>query len=712
MTHPSSRSQPERRCPDEVLMRRFLDEQLTDVEESRVVQHIEDCLACCRQLEKLSGGKRGWQSLVVDLADSLDSSVTNDTTGSTDTSELRRESEALATASEDALALLGPTDDPTKLGKLGPYEVVGLVGTGSTGIVFKAFDASLHRFVAIKMLAPGYSGQGAARARFEREGRAVASVCDEHVIAIYGVDEFGSVPAIVMRYMPGGSLQQRLDAQGPMTTEEVVRLGMQIASGLAAAHRQGIIHRDVKPANVLLERGVERAIVTDFGLARVADEAAVTHSGLIAGTPQFMSPEQARGESLDERTDLFSLGAVLYALCTGHSPFRSETLLGVMHRVCETEARPIREIRPEVEPWLAEFIVKLLAKRREERFDSAGEVAELLAGELAALQSPTMFAEPERAWRVRAASPLRQALCSRRGVLAAVVLLAVLLGGVWYATGTQRGNQSSGGRTNRAAQDRSSLDSLSSARASFEAAEGVYQAFVFPGKARHQPRDPGSTELDYQIAFRAHRDAMEQGYDPSTSAYRLACLQAMRGEADDAFAWLDAATEAGFGDFAQLREATEFESLREDPRFASALESLRSTETLRAKGRRHYFSEGNYAEAEQVLRCVLQAAPKDDYTALLIGSSLLLQGKRAESAPWHERAKKSVRYASFGHYNAACVAARNADAETALEELRLAIDGGFADPDHIRKDPDLEFLRAYPQFSELVLYAADRSVAK
>ncbi|MCA8969426.1 MAG: serine/threonine protein kinase, partial [Planctomycetes bacterium] len=188
---------------------------------------------------------------------------------------------------EQALRMLAPTDDPAMLGRLGRYEVCGVIGFGSTGVVYKAFDRSLNRFVAIKHLAAGYSAAGAARARFAREGRAIAAVRDEHVIAIHGVDESGGVPFIVMQYVPGGSLQRRIDEQGPMSTAEVARVAMQIASGLAAAHRHGIVHRDVKPANVLLEDGVERAVVTDFGLARVTDEATVTHTGSITGTPQF-----------------------------------------------------------------------------------------------------------------------------------------------------------------------------------------------------------------------------------------------------------------------------------------------------------------------------------------------------------------------------------------------------------------------------------------
>jgi serine/threonine protein kinase len=150
-----------------------------------------------------------------------------------------------------------------------------------------------------------------------------------------------------------------------------------------------LVHRDVKPANILLENGVERVLITDFGLARTVDEASLTCSGVIAGTPQYMAPEQARGEAIDYRTDLFSLGSVLYALCTGHSPFRAETTMGVLHRICKETPRPIQETNPEIPLWLSAIIGRLHAKNPAKRYASAAEVAEILQRHLARLQSPS-----------------------------------------------------------------------------------------------------------------------------------------------------------------------------------------------------------------------------------------------------------------------------------------------------------------------------------
>src|SRR5205085_1816586 len=147
---------------------------------------------------------------------------------------------------------------------------------------------------------------------------------------IYAVEAHKGLPYLVMEYVQGISLQERLDLGGPLGVADVLRIGLQAARGLAAAHDQGLVHRDVKPANILLENGDERVKITDFGLARAADDASLTQSGVIAGTPQYMAPEQARGEPIGPRTDLFSLGSVLYALCSGHAPFRANSAMAVL----------------------------------------------------------------------------------------------------------------------------------------------------------------------------------------------------------------------------------------------------------------------------------------------------------------------------------------------------------------------------------------------
>src|SRR5262245_21003797 len=244
---------------------------------------------------------------------------------------------------DGGLDFLEPSDRPGSLGRLGHYEVQEVVGRGGMGVVLKAFDESLHRVVAIKVMAPQLATSATARKRFVREARAQAAVTNDHVVTIHAVEESGPLPRIVMQFVAGQSLQDRLDRTGPLQLQEVLRIGMQAASGLAAAHAQGLVHRDVKPANILLENGVERVKLTDFGLARAADDASLTQSGTVAGTPAFMSPEQAEGKPVDHRSDLFSLGSVLYAMCTGRPPFRAGSNMGVLKRVCEETPTPIRE---------------------------------------------------------------------------------------------------------------------------------------------------------------------------------------------------------------------------------------------------------------------------------------------------------------------------------------------------------------------------------
>jgi hypothetical protein len=280
------------------------------------------------------------------------------------------------------------------MGRVGPYEVLGVIGSGGNGVVLKGFDPALNRYVAIKLLSPQLADGGAARRRFSREAQAAAAVVHDNVMAIHAVSETQGLPYLVMPYVRGPSLEKRLRATGPLCLEEILRVGMQVAAGLAAAHAQGLVHRDIKPANILLEEGVERVKITDFGLARAADDASLTRSGVIAGTPQYMSPEQARGEPVDHRTDLFSLGCVLYTACTGRPPFRAPTSYGVLRKICESEPRSLRESNASIPVWLGRIIERLLAKEPSRRYASAADVAILLERCLAHVQQPATVGLP------------------------------------------------------------------------------------------------------------------------------------------------------------------------------------------------------------------------------------------------------------------------------------------------------------------------------
>jgi len=284
-----------------------------------------------------------------------------------------------ASAEAEIRKYLQPSSRAGWLGRLAHYDIEAILGRGAFGIVAKAFDAKLHRVVAIKLMNPELASTSPPRKRFLREARTAAAVTHENIVAIHAVEE-EPIPYLVMEYISGKTLQQRMDEHGPLDVPEVVRIGQQVAAGLAAAHAANLIHRDIKPSNILLSDGpTSRAKISDFGLARAVDDASMTSSGLIAGTPMYMAPEQARGETLDHRADLFSLGSVLYQMATGRPPFRAANTVAVLKRVCEDMPRPLDDVIPGIPGWLETIIFRLLEKNRDARYQSAHEVAELLA---------------------------------------------------------------------------------------------------------------------------------------------------------------------------------------------------------------------------------------------------------------------------------------------------------------------------------------------
>lgn len=301
-------------------------------------------------------------------------------------------------------SFLAPPIATGDIGSLGQYRILNCVGRGGMGIVFRAFDPKLQRIVAVKVLAPETAIDPLARKRFEREARSAAAVSHPHLVVIHAVDESYNPPYLVMEFIQGKTLADKIATQGALTVKEILRIGGQVAEGLAAAHKHGLVHRDLKPANILLENGVERAKLTDFGLAKAVDDMAMTRTGDLSGTPQYMSPEQASGGLIDHRSDLFSLGSVLYAMCTGKPPFRADHPLALLKRVCEEVPRPVQQINPDVPDWLSRIVDRLLAKAPEDRFQKASDVAVLLQKCLAKLQSGSSNAKPTRNSKQQAAA--------------------------------------------------------------------------------------------------------------------------------------------------------------------------------------------------------------------------------------------------------------------------------------------------------------------
>lgn len=339
--------------------------------------HIESCELCQGRMETVACNGMTWNEV---------SGLLKSDVGATDLDDA--DSEPQEHWDQSAKKLLQPSDHPDSLGRFGRYEIMEVLGRGGMGIVMRGYDKALNRHSAIKVLTPELASSAAARRRFSREARSAAAVVHPHVVPIQTVDEHEGLPYLVMPVVEGQSVDSRIQQAGPLAIVEVVRIAAQVAEGLSAAHEQGLVHRDIKPANVLLENGLERVQITDFGLARAIDDASMTRSGVISGTPQYMSPEQSRGDAIDHRSDLFSLGSLIYYMLTGRSPFRAETTMGVLNRICNDAPRSLRSINPDVPEWLEHIVTKLLAKSPNDRFQTAHDVAELLENCLAHVQEP------------------------------------------------------------------------------------------------------------------------------------------------------------------------------------------------------------------------------------------------------------------------------------------------------------------------------------
>jgi len=366
--------------PDTI--QRFLRGDLSISEMTVLEQHLDQCDSCDSELIRQTAEPEFWNDAKAFLSS---------TTPATDAPH----GESPADIENELTRLLDPTDDPQMLGRFGGYEIRGIVGRGGMGVVMKGMDVSLNRFVAIKILNSALGSTSAGRQRFAREAQAAAAVVHENVIAIHGVDQWNGTPYLIMPYIKGESLQQRIQRTAPLSLENMMEISLQIARGLAAAHDQGLIHRDIKPANILMPESVSRILITDFGLARTADDVSLTCSGVISGTPQYMSPEQAKGEAVDARTDLFSLGSVMYAMACGHPPFRADTSYGVLRRITDHPHRKLSQIQSSTPAWVESIIDRLLEKEPDDRFESAHQLAETLEECLAHVRQPTVSQLPK-----------------------------------------------------------------------------------------------------------------------------------------------------------------------------------------------------------------------------------------------------------------------------------------------------------------------------
>jgi eukaryotic-like serine/threonine-protein kinase len=305
------------------------------------------------------------------------------------------------------------------------YEVEELVGTGGMSSVFRAHDRLLDRKVALKVLHPQYSEDEEYVERFRREARAVAALSHPNIVTVIDRGEHEGRQFIVFEYIDGENLKGLIQRRGPAPVTTALELAMQIARGLSFAHQQGLVHRDVKPQNVLLN-GDGQAKVTDFGIARSLDvQHGMTQTGTVLGTSDYIAPEQAQGQRVDEHTDVYSLGVVLYEMLTTEVPFPGENFVAVAMRHINEEPPSIRDKRPDVSPRFEAAVQRAMAKRPEDRFQTMADFCRELEANLAEAQGATVVA-PAQPRRARA--PRRQGANPWPIVLALLTLIAI--GGV------------------------------------------------------------------------------------------------------------------------------------------------------------------------------------------------------------------------------------------------------------------------------------------
>lgn len=413
-------------CPPTEELRDLISGSLSSDRLQQCTEHLDHCANCQARIDELATEGTNLSRVVEGLNDAEPLATSAywpalqnvAAIGAAETAVLPQRK---ARTRDVQLNFLQPSTDPAYLGRLAQFDVMRILGRGGMGVVLEAFDSRLQRHVAVKVLDPELADDEVARQRFCREARAAASVSHENVIAVHQVERSGQdgLPYLVMQLISGESLEERLAREKTLPVHEILRIGLESARGLAAAHAQGLIHRDIKPGNILLESSSGRVKLTDFGLARTADDAKLTRTGAVSGTPLYMSPEQTMGKVADHRSDLFSLGAILYEMAAGQPPFDGDSALVIMKQIADVRHRSLREVNPAAPNWLAEMVDDLLAKKPGDRYQSAADLVEVL----------------EYLWvHQKASSDELPAVCqveaarrSRRNLLIAVIIGSALL---------------------------------------------------------------------------------------------------------------------------------------------------------------------------------------------------------------------------------------------------------------------------------------------
>jgi hypothetical protein len=373
-------------CPEHSVLESYARGQLLDEARAQVESHLNDCLACAEAIEKLTRAE-------LDLLVGQEQCDEPRTIPAHPSPILDRVMRAAAETQWTAATPIESTwddvrrilDQPVEQGDLGSfagYDILEIAGRGGMGVVFKAWDRTLQRIVALKVILPKRSSDLAVAARWLDEARTVAALQHDHIVAVHHAGMAKGLPFLLMPFHAEGTLERFLNARKKLPARDVVQVGLQLARALAATHARGILHRDIKPSNVLLEHGLERVRLADFGLARQTrdDGAAASPRPAVAGTPHYMSPEQARGEEIDPRSDLFSLGALLYHLASGQTIYPATRSSEALRLATRGEPARLRTTKTKVPARLAALIERLLSSRPADRFASATEVATELEG--------------------------------------------------------------------------------------------------------------------------------------------------------------------------------------------------------------------------------------------------------------------------------------------------------------------------------------------
>jgi serine/threonine protein kinase len=418
-------------CPSEKLVVDFAAGRLAGEELAACQRHLDECPKCHEAAEWIKfhfvlqdrrddeSRISGTRPLLGDQSDTP-SDERQDTRSGVDSNAIPHDLDSR----QFDLSTLSPSTDATAIGRIGSFDILQWIGCGGMGVVFLARDVRLRRLVAIKTLNARLSSIPKARRRFAREARVMAAIKHPNVVTIYSVEDHNDQPFLVMEYLEGRSLRERIK-QGPLAVADTLLIALRVAEALDAAHRQGVVHRDVKPANIMLEGPWEQVKIMDFGLARAAvDGGESSTRDLALGTPAYMSPEQLRGDPVDARADLFALGAVIYTCLVGRSPFNGRTSLEIGHRIAHENPPVLREVNPQIPEYVSDLVMRLLEKEPERRYSSAADVAGLLRRHLAMLQQP-LSGDVQPAASQTARGWVTTALLGCGVVVAALVLLYV-----------------------------------------------------------------------------------------------------------------------------------------------------------------------------------------------------------------------------------------------------------------------------------------------